>query len=69
LIAEVSLWEPPRVHVLIIATSGRFTQDGVAYIEKHNDAGKQPQVEMWAESHLELLLARRPYLAAGMRLR
>jgi hypothetical protein len=69
LLAEVTLWGPPRVHVLIIATSGRFTQDAVAYIEKHNDTGKQPQVEMWPESHLELLLARRPHLIAEMKLR
>lgn len=68
-LAQVALWEPPRVHVLVIATSGRFTADAVAWIEKHNDAGKQPQIEMWPESHLELLLAQRPHLVAGFKLR
>jgi len=41
----------------------------VAWIEKHNDAGKQPTIEMWPESHLELLLARRPHLVAEFKLR
>ncbi|WP_079046163.1 restriction endonuclease [Carbonactinospora thermoautotrophica] len=68
-VAQVALWEPPRVHVLVIATSGRFTSDAVAWIEKHNDAGRQPHIEMWPDSHLELLLAQRPHLIAEFNLR
>jgi hypothetical protein len=68
-LTQVSLWEPPLIQSLIIATSGRFTNDAVAYIEKHNNEGKRPHIEMWAESHLELLLARRPHLVAGFNLR
>ena len=68
-LTQMALWEPPRVHALIVATSGRFTSDAVAWIEKHNDAGKQPTIEMWPESHLELLLARRPHLVAEFKLR
>jgi hypothetical protein len=68
-VAQVVLWEPPRVHVLVIATSGRFTADAVAWIEQHNEAGKQPLIDMWAESHLELLLAQRPHLVAEFKLR
>jgi hypothetical protein len=68
-LTEVSLWEPPPIQSLIIATSGRFTADAVAVIEKHNNEGKRPQIEMWAESHLELLLARRPHLVSGFNLR
>ena len=45
------------------------TADAVALIEKHNNDGKRPQIEMWAESHLELLLARRPHLVSGFNLR
>lgn len=68
-LAQVMLWEPPRIHTFVIATSGRFTQDAVAWIDKHNEAGKQPAIDMWPESHLELLLAQRPHLMAEFRLR
>jgi hypothetical protein len=68
-LVQVALWDPPRVHVLVIATSGRFTADAVTWIEKHNEAGTQPVIEMWPDSHLELLLAQRPHLAASFRLR
>jgi hypothetical protein len=66
---QVVLWEPPRVNVLVIATSGRFTSDAVQAIEKHNEAGNSLRVEMWAESHLERLLAARPGLIAEFGLR
>lgn len=68
-LTPVALWEPPRVHVLVMATSGWFTADAVAWIERHNEAGKQPVIEMWAESHLEFLLAQRPHLVAEFKLR
>ncbi len=68
-LSTVPLWEPPIVNILIIATSGRFTSDAVAYIEKHNNEGKRPTVEPWPESHLESLLAERPHLVAEFRLR
>ena len=68
-LTEISLWEPPVIQSLIIATSGWFTGDAVAWIEKHNNEGRRPQIEMWAESHLELLLARRPHLVSGFNLR
>jgi hypothetical protein len=63
------MWEPPRVHVVVLATSGRFTADAVGWIEKHTEAGKQPMIDIWAESHLELLLAQRPHLVAEFKLR
>ena len=68
-VAQMSLWEPPRVDVLIIATSGRFTADGVRWIEAHNEAGKSPRVEMWASTRLETLLAARPSLVREFGLR
>jgi hypothetical protein len=68
-LAQIALWAPPRVDFLIVATSGRFTADAVSWIEKHNEKGEQPVIEMWADSHLELLLAQRPHLIAGYRLR
>jgi hypothetical protein len=49
---QMALWTNPPVDVLIIATSGRFTSDAVAWVEQHNQSGTRPQIEMWPESHL-----------------
>ncbi len=68
-VAEMALWELPRVAVLIIATSGRFTADGVGWVETHNEAGKSPRIEMWANTRLETLLAAPPSLVRKFRLR
>jgi len=61
---QIRLWDPPRVNVLVIATSSRFTGDTVAWIEKYNESGDSLKIEMWAESHLERLLAARPAIIA-----
>jgi len=67
LLDQMQLWEPPAVHILVIATSGRFTTDAVSWIERHNAANERPTIVMWASTHLELLLARRPELSALFR--
>ena len=67
--AQMKLWEPPRVDVHIIATTGRFSSDAVALIEKDNLSDRALRVEMWAESHLEKLLAARPGMIADFNLR
>jgi len=66
---QMALWGDPRVNVLVIATTGRFTADGVAAIEKHNASDSALKIEMWPESHLERLLASRPALIAEFALR
>lgn len=66
---QMELWSNPRVDVLIMATSGRFTADALRWIERHNAKGESPRIEMWAESHLERLLAARPALIAQFGLR
>jgi hypothetical protein len=66
---QMKLWEPPRVDVHVIATSGRFTSDAVTYVEKHNQSDTALRIEMWPESHLERLLAARPALIATFALR
>lgn len=66
---QMTLWEPPRVDVHVIATSGRFTSDAVAFVETHNRSDTALRFEMWAESHLERLLAARPALIATYGLR
>lgn len=66
---QMKLWGEPRVDVLILATSGRFTADAVQWIEKHNASDSALRVEMWPESHLERLLASRPDLIAEFALR
>lgn len=68
-VAQTDLWDSPKVDVLVIATSGRFTSDAVTWIEKHNAARKAPRIEMWPESRLELQLAERPWLIAEFGLR
>ena len=65
----MALWEPPRVDGLVIATSGRFTADAVAMVEKHNQGNHALTIEMWPESHLERLLAGRPHLIGQFSLR
>ena len=59
----------PKVDVLIIVTTGRFTSYAVAAIEKHNGGDRALRIQMWAESHLEGLLAERPALIAEFGLR
>lgn len=62
-------WEPPRVDVLVIATTGRFTNDAIALIEKQNGGNQNLKIEMWPESHIERLLTERPSLIAEFNLR
>jgi hypothetical protein len=69
LVAQMKLWEPPRVDELIIVTTGRFTTDAIDWIEKHNNGSNVLRLEMWPDSQLERLLARRPELIAEFRLR
>ncbi|TBL69770.1 restriction endonuclease [Paenibacillus thalictri] len=66
---QIKLWEPPRIDVVVFATSGRFTADAVASIERHNQSDSALAIEMWPESHLENLLAKRPALIAEFQLR
>lgn len=67
--AQMKLWEPPRVDVHVIATTGRFTTDAVDLIDKQNLSDQALRIEMWPESHLEMLLAARPSLIAQFGLR
>lgn len=67
--AALSTWEPPVIRGLIVATSGRFTSDAVAVVEKHNADGKTPFIELWPDSRLETLLSERPDLIATYALR
>lgn len=56
---QMRLWAPPRVDVLVIATSGRFTTPAIRLIEQQNQSDSALRIEPWASSHLEGLLARR----------
>lgn len=62
-LSRLSKWEPPVVRFLIIATSSRFTADAVCIVDQHNDLGKQPQIEMWPDNRMEVLLSQQPTLA------
>jgi hypothetical protein len=67
-VAKAELWSTPPFDVVIIATTGRFSADGVAWIETHNVSNRL-QVEMWPETHLEMVLAARPVLVEEFGLR
>lgn len=66
---QLKLWEPPRIDVLVMATSGRFSADAVQYIERQNQSESALRIEMWPSTHLELLLAARPALIGEFNLR
>lgn len=66
---QMKLWEPPRVDICVIASSGRFTSDAVALVERHNASDSALRIEMWPESHLERLLAMQPAIIAEFGLR
>lgn len=68
LVNQMKTWEPPKVDELVIATSGRFSADAVDWIEKHNNSREVPWITMWADSHLESLLASRPHLMGQFQL-
>ena len=67
--AQMELWQPPRVDVLVIATTGRFTVDAGSLVEQHNQSDRALGIVMWPDSHLERLLASRPHLIGEFRLR
>jgi hypothetical protein len=67
-VTKTELWPDSRFDVLIIATSGRFTTDAVAWIEEY-DRTHRLSVEMWPDIQLETLLATRPHLVEGFGLR
>jgi hypothetical protein len=68
-LAQIKLWEPPVVRVLILATSGRFTSDAVAFTERHNDSALVPHIELWPDSQIEALLSEKPQISAAHGLR
>jgi hypothetical protein len=47
----------------------RFIVGAVGWVERHNNRGDRPQIEMWPNSRLETVLAQKPYIAAGHGLR
>jgi len=68
-IADSRLWGKPVVRGVIIATTGAFTANAVAFAESHNEEGAQPYVEVWSESTLKTVLSQYPDLIAQYRLR
>ena len=66
---QMKLWGTPRVDILIIATSGRFSTDAIDLIERNNCSDTALAIEMWPDSHLESVLAQRPDLIAEFDLR
>ena len=67
-VSRLKLWTP-MFRGLIVATSGRFSADAIAYQEQHNERGDSLLIDLWPEVRLETLLAERPALAAAHGLR
>jgi hypothetical protein len=65
---KAELWTNPPFDAIVIATTGRFTTDAVDWIESNN-VNNRVRIEMWPESHLEMLLADRPELVQHFGLR
>jgi hypothetical protein len=68
-VGQMKLWEPPKVDLLVVATSGHFTTDAVQWVERRVEDRELPRIELWARLHLESLLAQRPHLAVEFGLR
>ncbi|MFC4070716.1 restriction endonuclease [Actinoplanes subglobosus] len=68
-IVSIDHWRDPPFDVLVMATSGRFTSDAVAWIERHNARGGHPRIEVWNDARLESLLSERPHLIRDFELR
>ena len=66
---QMALWQPPRVDVLVIVTTGRFTSDAISLVEQHNQSDRALHIEGWPNSHLERLLATKPHLVGQFGLR
>jgi len=69
LVGQMTSWEPPKVDQLIIATTGKFTTDAVAWVENRNTERQTPTIAMWPDSYLESLLAERPNFVTEFNLR
>lgn len=68
-LASAQLWRDPPVDVVIVATSGRYSTDAVAWVEARRAKQEVPVFELWAENDLERMLSRRPHIAAQSGLR
>jgi restriction endonuclease len=60
--AKLPFWEGEPVRVLIVATTGSFTQDAVRWVDNHNRAAKRPDIVLWSSNELDNLLRRWPAL-------
>jgi hypothetical protein len=65
---KAELWKDPPFDAIVLATTGRFTTDAIDWIESNNVTNRV-RIEMWPESHLEMLLADCPELVQQFGLR
>lgn len=62
--AKLPLWEGEPVRVLIVATTGSFSQDAVRWMDNHNRAANRPSIVPWSSSELEAILRKWPAILA-----
>lgn len=68
-ITRIGFWDQSKVNELVIATTGTFTENAVLYVDKHNLSDKALRIDLWSESHIGRILAKRPDLIAQFGLR
>lgn len=64
-VEQAKLWPDAGFRVVVVATSGNFSQQAVEWVEHHRSVGGFPAVELWPQSHLELVLAGRPHIRSS----
>lgn len=64
---QLTLWEPPRVDILIIATTGYFSESAVRFMENHNQSSSSLRIEYWSIEKIKTIIDSRPYLLEKFR--
>jgi hypothetical protein len=53
---QVALWNDPPFDVIVLATSGRFTDEAQRWAVVHNAASRKPRFELFSRDKLEQML-------------
>jgi len=69
IVLKAEKWNPPFQEVIIVTTSN-FTRDAIQWVETHNENKHgRPMVRLEPSGHLEVMLAKYPYLISHNGLR
>jgi len=65
---QIKLWEPPRIDVLIVATTGYFSADAVKFMEIHNQSSSPLRMEFWPIERIKKIMESRPHLLESFKI-